>query len=78
MKFNSFKTVKICLMIKMKLYARKFLYLNFILQPLFQSAKHFYEKREGSGCGFGMPKRIIRIRTRISGTLLSTRGFANL
>jgi hypothetical protein len=29
----------------------KFLYYNFILQPLFQSAQHFYEKREGSGTG---------------------------
>jgi hypothetical protein len=52
--------------------ARKFCYKNFILQSLFQSAQHFYEKRRGpgsgsvlvtngSGCGSGRPKN-IRIR----------------
>ncbi len=35
----------------MKFLARKFLYSNFILQPLFQTAQHFYQKREGSGSG---------------------------
>jgi hypothetical protein len=30
---------------------------NFILQALFQSAQHLYEKREGSGSGFGKPKK---------------------
>jgi hypothetical protein len=38
-------------MINIKFVARKYLrvFYNFILQPLFRSAQHFYEKREGSG-----------------------------
>ncbi len=40
-------------MIKINVKARKFLYLNFILQPLFQSPQNFYEKREGFGSGSG-------------------------
>ncbi len=43
---TSFKIVKICLMIKIKLLASKCLHYNFILQPIFQSAQHFYEKRQ--------------------------------
>jgi hypothetical protein len=38
-------------MIKIKFLAKQFLYYNFILQPLHNSAQHFYEKREGSGAG---------------------------
>jgi hypothetical protein len=33
---------------KIEFFARKLLYLNFILQPFFRSAQHSYEKREGS------------------------------
>ncbi len=33
------------------LFFAKILYWNFILQPLFRSAQHIYEKREGSGSG---------------------------
>jgi hypothetical protein len=51
-------------MINIKFVARKYLFYNFILQPLFQSTHHFYEKREGSGCRFGRPKNV---RIRISG-----------
>jgi hypothetical protein len=73
-------------MIKIKFLAIKFLYENFILQPLFQSAQHFYEKKEGSGsasgfvlvtngCGSERLKkvRILRIRNTvvIKVTLLS-------
>jgi hypothetical protein len=43
---TSFKIVKICLMIKIKLLASKCLHYNFILQPIFQSNQHFYEKRQ--------------------------------
>jgi hypothetical protein len=50
MKFKSFKIVQISLMIKIKFSARKLLYENFILQPLFHYA-HFYETGEGSGSG---------------------------
>ncbi len=67
MKFKSFKIVQICLMIKIKILNKNLLYCNFILQPLFQSAQHFNEKRErfelvteGSGSGFR-----IRIRIRM-------------
>jgi len=61
------KIGKICLMIKITFLARKILYWNFILQPLFQSAQHFYEKWEGSrsilvtngfGCLSGRPNKI--------------------
>jgi hypothetical protein len=41
MKFKSFKIVKVCLMIKISFLSRMF-YL------FFQSAQHFYGKREGS------------------------------
>jgi hypothetical protein len=51
MKIKSFKIVKICLMVKIKILARKFVSSNFILQPLFQSAQHLYEKRKISGSG---------------------------
>jgi hypothetical protein len=34
-------------------FLQKVLCLNFILQALFQSAQHIYEKREGSGAGSG-------------------------
>ncbi len=34
---------------KNKICSKKMFVLIFILQPLFQSAQHFYEKREGSG-----------------------------
>ncbi len=44
MKFKSFEIVKLCFMIKNKFLARHFLYKNFILQQLFQSTQHFYEK----------------------------------
>ncbi len=66
-KFKNFKIGKICLMIKITFLARKILYWNFILQPLFQSAQHFYEKWEGSrsilvtngfGCLSGRPNKI--------------------
>jgi hypothetical protein len=39
MQFKSFKIVKLCLMIK-----TKFLFKNFILEPLFQSAQQFVRK----------------------------------
>jgi hypothetical protein len=42
-------------MIKIKCLARKFLLVKFFLQPLFQSARHFFEKREGSG----RPKNMV-------------------
>jgi hypothetical protein len=45
--------------------------INFILQPLFQSVRHFFEKREGSGSvlvtnisGYGSG-RLNNIRIRI-------------
>ncbi len=84
MKFKSFKIVKICLLIKVKFLAKKFLYNNFILQPLFKSAQYFYQKGEGSGTetgagstsgsvlvtnGSGRPKNIlIRIRNTDQGS----------
>jgi hypothetical protein len=46
MKSTSFKIVKICWMIKIKLWASKCLHYYFILQPIFPSAQHFYEKRQ--------------------------------
>jgi hypothetical protein len=49
MKFKLLEIVKIYLMIKIKFLARKLLYYNYILQPLFQSTQHFDEKTEGSG-----------------------------
>jgi hypothetical protein len=59
MKFKSFKILKICLMTKIKLLARKFFCII--------SAQYFYGKKEGSGsgsllvtnrsgCGSGRPK----------------------
>jgi hypothetical protein len=42
MKFKNFKIVRICLMIKVKVLARKLLYFNTL---------NTYEKREGSGSG---------------------------
>jgi hypothetical protein len=82
MKFKNVNIAKICLTIKIKFLPRSFLYINFILQLLFQSAQHFNEKWEGSasgsgsvlvtngsGCGSGRPKNIrIRIRLRIRNT----------
>ncbi len=44
--FKSFKIVKIFLLIKNKIFSKKVVVFNFILQPLFQRAQHFYEKRE--------------------------------
>jgi hypothetical protein len=53
-------------MIKIKFLATTF-FIKCILQPLFQSAQHFYETREGSGsvlvtngseCGYVRPKNI--------------------
>jgi hypothetical protein len=38
--------VKVSLMNKYKFLARQFLYTNFNLQPLFQSAQHFIIKRK--------------------------------
>jgi hypothetical protein len=38
-----------------KCLARKCPYKNFILQPLIQSAQHFYEKRDGS-CSGSVPR----------------------
>ncbi len=46
LKASNFKTI---FLIKIKFLARKLLYKNLILQALFQSAQHLYEKREGSG-----------------------------
>ncbi len=43
-----------------------FFFFNFILQALFQSAQHIYEKREGSGRPKNM--RILLIRIRIPNT----------
>jgi hypothetical protein len=61
-------------MIKKLHLARKFLYSDFILKPLFQPAVDIYEKREGSGSvlvtnrsGSGRPKNI---RMRIRNTAL--------
>ncbi len=51
-------------MIEIKFLARKFLYKNFILQPLFQSAQHFYQKRKGSGAG-SPSGSVLVIRMRI-------------
>ncbi len=45
--FQNLQWILGCLMIKIEFLARKFLYWNFILQPLFQSAQNFYEKRQG-------------------------------
>ncbi len=76
MKFKSFKTVKMCLMIQINFLAQKMFALKFIMQPIYQFAHHFYEKKEGSGsvrvtnrsgCGSGRPKNIwIRIRNTLS------------
>jgi hypothetical protein len=39
-------------MIKIEFLGRNFFVIKFyFLQPLFKSAQHFYEKREGSGSG---------------------------
>jgi hypothetical protein len=43
----------------------KTLWYNFILQALFQSAQHIYEKKEGSGSGRPNNMRILRIRFQI-------------
>ncbi len=45
-------------MIKIKFLARKVLYYNLILQALFHSARHIYQKREGSGSGMTKHLRI--------------------
>jgi hypothetical protein len=50
--------------LKNKFLARKFLYYNFILQPLFQSAKHFYEKRERSGAGSASGSVLVTLRKK--------------
>jgi hypothetical protein len=42
--------------LKIKFFA-KILRKNFILQALFQSVQHIYEKREGSGAGSGRPQK---------------------
>ncbi len=42
-------------MIKIKFLARKIFVKKFFLLSLFQSAQHFYENKEGSGCGSGKP-----------------------
>ncbi len=47
---------------KIKFFSKKIFVLNFILQPLFQSAQHFYEKKEESGSG-----SVIGIVTNRSG-----------
>jgi hypothetical protein len=66
-------------MIKIKILNMKLLYCNFILEPLFQSAQQFNEKREGSElvtersrCLYGRPKNIqIQNRMRIRNTNLN-------
>jgi hypothetical protein len=63
---------------------QKLLCENVILQALFQSAQHIYEKREGSGAGSGSvrlsngsvsgsirPKN-MRIRSRIPNTAINS------
>jgi hypothetical protein len=52
MKFKSFKVIKICLTIKIKIFSGNSYYQSLILQPFFQSTQHFYEKREGYGVVF--------------------------
>jgi hypothetical protein len=47
----------------MKFFAKILCYIS-ILQALFQSAQHIYEKREGSGAGRPKNMRILRIRFR--------------
>jgi hypothetical protein len=50
MRFKSFKTVKICLLIKI---SKKILVLKFYFATIIsvQFTQHFYEKREGYGAG---------------------------
>jgi hypothetical protein len=71
MKFKRFKMVKICLMIIIKFFARKFFVLS-------QSAQHFSGKRQGSGsalvtngsgCRSGRPKTIRILRSLIRNTV---------
>jgi hypothetical protein len=45
----------------------KFCVKNIVLQALFQSAQHIYEKWEGSGSGSGRPQN-MRIRIPNTGT----------
>jgi hypothetical protein len=67
---------------KSSIFSKKIFVVNFILQPLFQSTQHFYEKRKGSGaesgsvlvtngsgCGSKRPKNI---RIRIPNTVFFT------
>jgi hypothetical protein len=63
---------------KKSIFLLKLFCLNVILQALFQSAQHIYEKREGSGSGFvpltngsgsGRPKNMRILRIRILNTV---------
>jgi hypothetical protein len=60
----SFKTLKLCYKYKIKFLARQILYLNLILQVLFQSDQRLYEKKEIYGSvhltfsGSGWPKTL--------------------
>ncbi len=45
MKFKKFKVVKNKFDEKNKIFSKKIFVLKLFLQPLFQSAQHFYEKR---------------------------------
>jgi len=67
---KALKLLKLCLMIEIKFLQENCCITNFILQPLFQSNQHFYEKRtrsragsvlitNGSGCG----SRRLKIHT---------------
>jgi hypothetical protein len=65
---------------KIKFLATQFLFKNFILQPLFQPAQEFNEKREGSGsvlvttgsgCGSGRPEN-ARIRNTAFACILKS------
>ncbi len=56
MKFKSFKIVEICLMIKTKFLSRKFLVLNFILQPYFSPLDTFIRKGKDLEQDTGGPK----------------------
>jgi hypothetical protein len=47
MKFKNFKIVKICLMIKIKLFSEKNFVLKFYIVTIISVRSHFYEKREG-------------------------------
>ncbi len=73
--FFLFFSYNVPTVLKIQFFA-KILCWHFILQALFQSAQHLYEKREGSGSrsipltnGSGRPKNIrIRVRIRIPNT----------